>query len=122
MIRRTPRSTRTYTLFPDTTLFRSTTGKLGDVMKESVEAAFSFIKARSPRYGIKPSLFNRKDVHIHLPEGAVPKDRPSAGLGIVTSIVSTLTGEIGRPTCRDRGFPSGVTWGGAVALKNKTTQ
>src|SRR3546814_5209187 len=61
-------------------------------MKESVEAAFSFIKARSPSYGIKPSLFNRKDVHIHLPEGAVPKDGPSAGIGIVTSIVSTLTG------------------------------
>src|SRR3546814_5292435 len=67
-----------------------TTGKLGDVMKESVEAAFSFIKARSPSYGIKPSLFNRKDVHIHLPEGAVPKDGPSAGIGIVTSIVSKI--------------------------------
>ena len=69
-----------------------TTGKLGDVMKESVEAAFSFIKARSPAYGIKPSIFARKDIHIHLPEGAVPKDGPSAGIGIVTAIVSTLTG------------------------------
>ncbi|MGF1996196.1 S16 family serine protease, partial [Enterococcus casseliflavus] len=55
-----------------------TTGKLGDVMKESVQAAFSFVQARSPSYGIKPSLFHRKDIHIHLPEGAVPKDGPSA--------------------------------------------
>lgn len=69
-----------------------TTGKLGDVMKESVQAAFSFVQARSPSFGIKPSLFHRKDIHIHLPEGAVPKDGPSAGIGLVTSIVSTLTG------------------------------
>ncbi|KEO90718.1 DNA-binding protein [Erythrobacter longus] len=69
-----------------------TTGKLGDVMQESVAAAFSFVKARSPQYGIKPSLFQRKNIHIHLPEGAVPKDGPSAGVGMVTSIVSTLTG------------------------------
>ena len=69
-----------------------TTGKLGEVMNESVQAAFSFVKARAPAYGIKPSLINRKDIHIHLPEGAVPKDGPSAGVGMVTSIVSTLTG------------------------------
>lgn len=69
-----------------------TTGKLGDVMQESVAAAFSFVKSRAPQYGIKPSLFSRKNVHIHLPEGAVPKDGPSAGVGMVTSIVSTLTG------------------------------
>jgi ATP-dependent Lon protease len=68
------------------------TGSLGDVMKESVEAAFSFIKARAPTYGIKPSIFARKDIHVHLPEGAVPKDGPSAGIGLVTAIVSTLTG------------------------------
>lgn len=68
-----------------------TTGKLGEVMTESVQAAFSFVKARSPAYGIKPSIFQRKDIHIHLPEGAVPKDGPSAGIGMVTSIVSTLT-------------------------------
>jgi len=61
-------------------------------MNESVQAAFSFVKARSPGYGIKPSLIQRKDIHIHLPEGAVPKDGPSAGVGMVTSIVSTLTG------------------------------
>jgi ATP-dependent Lon protease len=69
-----------------------TTGKLGDVMQESVAAAFSFVKSRAPQYGIKPSLFQRKNIHIHLPEGAVPKDGPSAGVGMVTSIVSTLTG------------------------------
>ena len=69
-----------------------TTGKLGEVMSESVQMAFSFVKARSPAYGIKPSIFQRKDLHIHLPEGAVPKDGPSAGVGMVTSIVSTLTG------------------------------
>ncbi|WP_394270589.1 endopeptidase La [Qipengyuania sp.] len=74
-----------------------TTGKLGDVMNESVAAAFSFVKARAPAYGIKPSIFQRKNIHIHLPEGAVPKDGPSAGIGMVTSIVSTLTGVPVRP-------------------------
>jgi ATP-dependent Lon protease len=69
-----------------------TTGKLGEVMNESIQAAFSFVRARAPAYGIKPSIFGRKDIHIHLPEGAVPKDGPSAGIGMVTSIVSTLTG------------------------------
>mgnify|MGYP002776364705 CR=1 FL=1 len=69
-----------------------TTGKLGEVMSESVQMAFSFVKARAPAYGIKPSIFNRKDLHIHLPEGAVPKDGPSAGVGMVTAMVSTLTG------------------------------
>ncbi|WP_242146567.1 endopeptidase La [Sphingomonas sp. BAUL-RG-20F-R05-02] len=91
------------------------TGKLGDVMKESIETAFSFVKARSPSYGIKPSLFARKDIHIHLPEGAVPKDGPSAGIGMVTSIVSTLTGvavrrEVamtGEVTLRGRVLPIG---------------
>ena len=74
-----------------------TTGKLGDVMNESVAAAFSFVKARAPHYGIKPSLFHRRNIHIHLPEGAVPKDGPSAGVGMVTSIVSTLSGVAVRP-------------------------
>ncbi|NOW46957.1 ATP-dependent Lon protease [Novosphingobium sp. SG751A] len=69
-----------------------TTGKLGEVMSESVQMAFSFVKARAPAYGIKPSIFNRKDLHIHLPEGAVAKDGPSAGIGMVTAMVSTLTG------------------------------
>ncbi|MCC6942809.1 MAG: endopeptidase La [Novosphingobium sp.] len=69
-----------------------TTGKLGEVMSEGVQMAFSFVKARSPAYGIKPSIFQRKDLHIHLPEGAVPKDGPSAGIGMVTAMISTLTG------------------------------
>ena len=73
------------------------TGKLGDVMSESIAAALSFVKARAPGYGIKPSIFQRKNIHIHLPEGAVPKDGPSAGIGMVTSIVSTLTGIAVRP-------------------------
>jgi len=91
------------------------TGKLGEVMNESVQAAFSFVKARSPAYGIKPSIFQRKDIHIHLPEGAVPKDGPSAGIGMVTSIVSTLTGipvradvaMTGEVTLRGRVLPIG---------------
>ena len=89
----------------------ATTGKLGDVMKESVQAAFSFVKSRAPSYGIKPSLFTRKDVHIHLPEGAVPKDGPSAGIGIVLSIISTLTGI---PVCRDFAMTGEVTLRGRV--------
>ncbi|MCW3835533.1 endopeptidase La [Sphingomonas canadensis] len=88
-----------------------TTGKLGDVMKESVETAFSFVKARSPAYGIKPSVFGRKDVHVHLPEGAVPKDGPSAGIGLVTSLVSTLTGIAVR---RDVAMTGEVTLRGRV--------
>jgi len=67
------------------------------VMNESVAAAFSFVKARAPAYGIRPSIFRRKNIHIHLPEGAVPKDGPSAGIGMVTSIVSTLAGIPVRP-------------------------
>ena len=89
----------------------STTGKLGDVMKESVQAAFSFVKARAPAYGIKPSLIARKDIHIHLPEGAVPKDGPSAGIGITTAIVSTLTGV---PVRKDIAMTGEVTLRGRV--------
>jgi ATP-dependent Lon protease len=92
-----------------------TTGKLGEVMGESIQAALSYVKARAPSYGIKPSLFARKDVHIHLPEGAVPKDGPSAGVGMVTCIVSTLTGiavhrdvaMTGEVTLRGRVLPIG---------------
>jgi ATP-dependent Lon protease len=92
-----------------------TTGKLGDVMNESVQTALSFVKARAPALGIKPSLFGRKDIHIHLPEGAVPKDGPSAGIGMVTAIVSTLTGiavrhdvaMTGEVTLRGRVLPIG---------------
>ncbi|WP_294291583.1 endopeptidase La [uncultured Sphingomonas sp.] len=87
------------------------TGKLGDVMKESAETAMSFVKARAPSYGIKPSLFMRKDIHVHLPEGAVPKDGPSAGIGLVTSIVSTLTGV---PVRREVAMTGEVTLRGRV--------
>ncbi len=91
------------------------TGKLGEVMNESIQTALSYVKARAPAYGIKPSLFARKDVHIHLPEGAVPKDGPSAGIGMVTCIVSTLTGiavhrdiaMTGEVTLRGRVLPIG---------------
>src|SRR5207302_5344426 len=68
------------------------TGKLGDVMKESVQAAESYVKSRSQVFGIKPTLFERKDIHVHVPEGATPKDGPSAGVAMATSIVSVLTG------------------------------
>ncbi len=88
-----------------------TTGKLGEVMQESVQAAFSFVKARSPSYGVKPSLFGRKDIHVHLPEGAVPKDGPSAGIGMVTAIISTLTGI---PVRRDVAMTGEVTLRGRV--------
>ena len=68
-----------------------TTGKLGDVMKESIDAASSFVRSIAPSIGVKPPVFDRIDIHVHVPEGATPKDGPSAGVGMVTSIVSVLT-------------------------------
>ena len=68
-----------------------TTGKLGDVMKESIDAASSYVRSISPQLGIKPPKFEKWDIHVHVPEGATPKDGPSAGLAMVTSIVSVLT-------------------------------
>ncbi|MEL0079475.1 MAG: endopeptidase La, partial [Rhodospirillales bacterium] len=68
------------------------TGKLGDVMQESVQAARSFLRSRLLRYGIKPSDFNKRDIHVHVPEGATPKDGPSAGVAMCTSIISALSG------------------------------
>ncbi len=88
-----------------------TTGKLGEVMTESIQAAMSFVKARSPSYGVKPSIFARKDIHIHLPEGAVPKDGPSAGVGMVTAMISTLTAI---PVRRDVAMTGEVTLRGRV--------
>jgi ATP-dependent Lon protease len=88
-----------------------TTGKVGEVMSESVQAAWSFVKARAPAYGVKPSLFAKKDVHVHLPEGAVPKDGPSAGIGMVTALISTLTGV---PVRRDVAMTGEVTLRGRV--------
>ena len=92
-----------------------TTGKLGEVMQESIQAAMSFVKARAPAYGVKPSIFARKDIHVHLPEGAVPKDGPSAGIGMVTAMISTLSGVAvhrdvamtGEVTLRGRVLPIG---------------
>ena len=88
-----------------------TTGKLGEVMQESIQAAMSFVKARAPSYGIKPSIFSRKDIHVHLPEGAVPKDGPSAGVGMVVAMISTLTGIAVR---RDVAMTGEVTLRGRV--------
>ncbi len=68
-----------------------TTGKLGDVMKESIDAASSYVRSISPQIGVKPPRFDRLDIHVHVPDGATPKDGPSAGLAMVTSIVSVLT-------------------------------
>jgi ATP-dependent Lon protease len=68
-----------------------TTGKLGDVMKESIDAASSYVRSISPKIGVHPSRFDKFDIHVHVPEGATPKDGPSAGLAMVTSIVSVLT-------------------------------
>ncbi len=69
-----------------------TTGKLGDVMKESIEAASSYVRSISPQLGVKPPKFESMDIHVHVPDGATPKDGPSAGLAMVTAIVSVLTG------------------------------
>src|SRR5438874_479020 len=88
-----------------------TTGKLGEVMQESIQAAMSIVKARAPAYGVKPSIFARKDIHVHLPEGAVPKDGPSAGIGMVTAMISTLSGVAVR---RDIAMTGEVTLRGRV--------
>jgi ATP-dependent Lon protease len=69
-----------------------TTGKLGDVMKESIDAASSFVRSISPSIGVMPTIFEKIDIHVHVPEGATPKDGPSAGVGMVTAIVSVLSG------------------------------
>ena len=68
------------------------TGQLGDVMKESIQAAYSFVRAHASDFGIADDVFENKDVHIHVPEGATPKDGPSAGIAMMTSLVSALTG------------------------------
>jgi ATP-dependent Lon protease len=87
------------------------TGKLGDVMQESVKAAKSFIRSKSLEYGIIPPIFEKKDFHIHVPEGATPKDGPSAGIGMVTSIVSSITNN---PIRRDIAMTGEVTLTGQV--------
>ena len=91
------------------------TGKLGEVMQESIQAARSFVQSRSQEFGVKPTIFEKRDIHVHVPEGATPKDGPSAGVGMVTSIVSMLTGipvsrkvaMTGEVTLRGRVLPIG---------------
>jgi ATP-dependent Lon protease len=91
------------------------TGQLGDVMKESVSAALSYVRSRSITFGIKPTLFEKRDIHVHVPEGATPKDGPSAGIAMAVSIVSVLTGipvrrdvaMTGEITLRGRALPIG---------------
>jgi ATP-dependent Lon protease len=88
-----------------------TTGKLGDVMKESIDAARSYVRSRAVSYGIKPPVFEKKDIHVHVPEGATPKDGPSAGVAMTTAIVSVLTSI---PIRRDVAMTGEVTLRGRV--------
>lgn len=88
-----------------------TTGKLGDVMKESIDAASSYVRSISPDIGVKPPVFEKIDIHVHVPEGATPKDGPSAGIAMVTSIVSVLTGI---PVRKDIAMTGEVTLRGNV--------
>ncbi|SDE56339.1 ATP-dependent Lon protease [Paracoccus isoporae] len=91
-----------------------TTGKLGDVMKESIDAASSFVRSVAPELGIKPPEFDKRDIHVHVPEGATPKDGPSAGLAMVTSVVSVMTGI---PVRKDIAMTGEVTLrGNALAI------
>jgi ATP-dependent Lon protease len=87
------------------------TGKLGDVMQESVSAALSYVRSRSISFGIKPTLFEKRDIHVHVPEGATPKDGPSAGVAMATSIISVLTGI---PVRRDIAMTGEITLRGRV--------
>ncbi|MBE9605603.1 endopeptidase La [Acetobacteraceae bacterium H6797] len=87
------------------------TGKLGDVMQESVSAALSYVRSRSVSFGIKPTLFEKRDIHLHVPEGATPKDGPSAGIAMATSIVSILTGI---PVRKDVAMTGEITLRGRV--------
>tara|TARA_R110000787_G_scaffold239367_8_gene345638 strand:- start:1027 stop:3438 length:2412 start_codon:yes stop_codon:yes gene_type:complete len=87
------------------------TGKLGDVMQESIQAAKSYVQSRAHTFGIRPPLFNQRDIHVHVPEGATPKDGPSAGVGMTTSIVSVLTGI---PVRREVAMTGEVTLRGRV--------
>lgn len=88
-----------------------TTGKLGDVMKESIDAASSFVRSIAPQIGIRPPEFDKRDIHVHVPEGATPKDGPSAGIAMVTSVVSVMTGI---PVRKDVAMTGEVTLRGNV--------
>jgi len=87
------------------------TGKLGEVMTESIQAAKSFVQSKAPEFGITPTLFHKRDIHVHVPEGATPKDGPSAGVGMATSIVSVLTGI---PVRKDVAMTGEITLRGRV--------
>src|SRR6202163_4616676 len=87
------------------------TGKLGEVMKESIDAARSYVRSKAITFGIKPPMFDKPDIHVHVPEGATPKDGPSAGVGMATSIISVLTGT---PVRRDVAMTGEITLRGRV--------
>ena len=87
------------------------TGKLGDVMQESVSAALSYVRSRALTFGIKPNIFEKRDIHVHVPEGATPKDGPSAGVAMATSIISIMTGI---PVRRDVAMTGEITLRGRV--------
>jgi ATP-dependent Lon protease len=92
-------------------IIQSKTGNLRDVMKESISAAASYVRMRALAFGIKPPLFDQRDIHVHVPEGATPKDGPSAGVAMATAIVSVMTGI---PVRRDVAMTGEITLRGRV--------